>query len=90
MLLLLLLLLPAAPHACCAAPTPLHVPHASIPVHCMFKPSLPPSPKPQASSNRRTFWYTTLEVVALLGLTGVQVMVITHFFKKGGAMRITV
>lgn len=41
------------------------------------------------SNNSRTFWYTGLEVLVLLVVTGVNLAVTTGFF-KGGPVRITV
>lgn len=41
------------------------------------------------SNNSRTFWYTSLEVLVLLGVTFVNLAVTTGFF-KGGPVRITV
>jgi hypothetical protein len=43
----------------------------------------------QKSNNARTFWYTGLEVLVLLLVTGVNLAVTTGFF-KGGPSRITV
>lgn len=43
----------------------------------------------QKSNNSRTFWYTGLEVLVLLLVTGVNLAVTTGFF-KGGPSRITV
>lgn len=58
-------------------PTPPAVPSVSVPV------------PPQKSNNARTFWYTGLEVLVLLLVTGINLAVTTGMF-KGGPSRITV
>jgi hypothetical protein len=67
-------------------PFVFHLPAcSSSPAPCLFFPWCPL----QKSNNARTFWYTGLEVLVLLLVTGVNLAVTTGFF-KGGPSRITV
>lgn len=70
----------------CVLDSQTHTPPAVLCLSVSVSVAVPP---PQKSNNARTFWYTGLEVLVLLLVTGVNLAVTTGMF-KGGPSRITV